>query len=366
MMADIFEYLAWRGDLRMKSAVFNPVDSLILCRLSYIPFDGIVASSHTGGSLTIVQAAERFFSPEGEKAAAGKVLFREDTRLLSALAQSGRFGSMRLSGYVNQIDPEEQKQFSAITVHLEDGSVFIAFRGTDNSLIGWREDFNMSYLPTVPSQHDAVAYLESAAQQAGGGLRLGGHSKGGNLAVYAASFCAEILQSRILEVYNNDGPGFDAEVISRGGYQAIKDRIHTFVPQSSVIGMLLEHEEAYTVIHSTQTGIMQHDIYSWEVTRDGFICLDTVSGSSRFIDRTLKEWVAGMDQGQRGKFFDALFEIIGATNAKTTTELTADWLKTARLLLRSLKNVDTPTRKLISHTLGSLLGAAKKSLRRFD
>lgn len=126
---------------------------------------------------------------------------------------------------------------------------------------------------------------------------LGGHSKGGNLAVYAAAFCPAALQERIAAVYNNDGPGFDADVIALPGYQRICARVQTFVPQSSIVGMLLEHEEAYTIIHSTGDGFGQHNLYTWEVLRDRFVTLETVTNGSRFLDRTLKQWLAGLEPG---------------------------------------------------------------------
>ena len=360
-MLNIFDYLTWRGDLSLRQAAFNNVDNAILCRVSYIPLDGIVAEK--GIPITIAEAADLFFSATGDKKMALKsqVTMKDDIKLLAALADSKRFNQMYLSHYVNKIDLLKQEQFSALTILTGDGSAYIAFRGTDNTLVGWKEDFNMSFLTPIPAQEEAVGYLSDAAADIAGKIRIGGHSKGGNLAVYAAAFCGKVMQRRIIGVYNNDGPGFDTKIISSKAYDGISDKVHTFVPQSSIVGMLLEHEEDYTVIHSKQIGLLQHDLYSWEVMRDDFIKLDTVTNSSRFVNQTIKDWIAGMDQNQREQFVGALFEILSATNARTLPQLTSGWFKNSRILIQSLKNIDEPNKQLLSQTISALFQAARKN-----
>ena len=353
-MANIMDYLDWRGDLTPQQAGINDVDLLILSRLSYFPFDGVVPSLLDGGSVTVAEAASADFQKD--------FLLKEDRALLHALAESGRFSGMRLTGYVNKIDLDAQEQFSAVTVLPGNGEIVVAYRGTDSTLVGWKEDFNMGYLTPVPAQREAVRYLVRTADRAAGGIRLAGHSKGGNLAVYAAAFCPPDVRGRLLSVNNNDGPGFSSAVMEEPGYQAVRSRLRTFVPQSSVVGMLLDHEEEYTVVHSTQVGILQHDLYSWEVKRDDFIRLDTVSSSSRFADLTLKAWIAGMEREEREKFGDALYEILSATNAETVTELSASWFKSSVAIVQSLKNVDEPTKQLLYELLGRLLKSARESL----
>lgn len=353
-MANLMDYLDWRGDLTLRQAGINDVDLLILSRLSYFPFDGVVPSQQDGGSVTVAEAASAEFQKD--------FLQKEDRVLLHALAESGRFSGMKLTGYINKIDPDAQEQFSAVTVLPGNGETVAAYRGTDSTLVGWKEDFNMGYLTPVPAQREAVRYLIQAADRTQGGVRLAGHSKGGNLAVYAAAYCPPDVRERLLSVNNNDGPGFSSAVMEEPGYQAVRGRIRTFVPQSSIVGMLLDHEEEYTVVHSTQVGVLQHDLYTWEVKRDDFVRLDTVTSSSRFADLTLKAWIAGMEPEEREKFSDALYEILSATNAKTVTELSAAWFKSAVAILQSLKNVEEPTKQLLYELLGRLLKSARENL----
>jgi hypothetical protein len=214
----------------------------------------------------------------------------------------------------------------------------------------------------VPAQLEAVSYLEKTARRIRGPLRIGGHSKGGNLAVYAAAFCRKKIQSRITVIYSNDAPGFHRTVMDSAGYQAIRGKICAFVPQDSVIGMLFEHEDDYTVVKSTQTGLMQHDVYFWEVIHNDVVRLDAVTQGSRFIDRTLKEWIGGLDKTQREQFTEALYTILSSTEAKSFPELGARWLKNTGLMIQSLTSVDESTRDLIFKTVAALLKAAKNNI----
>ena len=349
-MTNLFDYLHWRGDLTMEQADFNEVDALILARLSYVPFP--MAADR---EITVAQAAE-LTRPED-------ISYPEDVDLLNALALSRRFGGMGLSGYVEQLDEKAQKQFSAVTVRMAPYRYFVSFRGTDNTLVGWKEDFNMSFLFPVPAQETAVDYFRRQAMEKSGDFVLGGHSEGGNLAVYTAAFSDPALQGRIRAVYNFDGPGFERSVLDMGQYQAMLDRITTFVPQSSIVGMLLEHEESYIVVNSSEkTGILQHNVYSWTVDRDRLCYVDRMTGSSRMIDRTLTGWISDMEPAQRERFFDALYAILTQTNARTLQEMGENWLETGKSILSTLKNLDEPTRNVLTHALSLLMKNARTSL----
>ena len=357
-MADIFDYLYWRGDLTFSKAPFCEVDGVILARLSYQLFEKILGK---GEKITVKAAAKRILSlPDLENI----IRVKNDVRFLGELAKSKRFSGLKLSDFVSRTDKETQTQFSAITAEITKDLRFVAFRGTDNTIIGWKEDFNMGFVCPVPAQQLAVGYLEEAAKGYDGEFLIGGHSKGGNLAVYSAAFCKKEIQPRIKTVWNYDGPGFDEKVLSKQGYKNICDRVRTFVPQSSVVGMLLSHEEEYTIVHSRNTGIMQHDIYSWDVERDGFSYLETVDNSSKFVDYTLKAWIADMDYEQREKFTDAIFEVISETNVSTLHELGENWFENTKTVLKSVKNLDEPTRKAVTQAIKLLAKSAGTGLTR--
>ena len=352
-MANVFDYLDWRGDLTLDLVPLCDVDAVVLSRLSYLPLDGLVPPE--GAPVGALMRQLLTSKPP--------LLLPEDGRFIPALAASQRFCEMRIMDYVNQIDLESQTQFAAITVALGDGRHFVAFRGTDGTLVGWKEDFNMAFTCPVPAQRSALAYLEAVAGEVSGPLLLGGHSKGGNLAVYAAAFCPPALEERILAAYNFDGPGFDESVLQTEGYRRVCHKVSTFVPQSSIVGMLLGHEEKYTIVHSTQTnGILQHSVYTWEVLRDRFSQLETVTSSSRFIDFTLKEWISRMDSHQREAFIDTMYAILTQNNAKTLGELSESPFSTARLVLTSVRHLDEPTRKTVTGAMVALIRSTKSGL----
>jgi hypothetical protein len=363
-MANIFDYLAWRGDLDFKQAPFNPVDNIILTHLSYIPFDTIVPGPEEKKVITIAEAAESFARTIRHNSSRfdNIMISKDDPALLASMGESKRYRNLGLTGYVNQIDTIQEKQFAALTILTARKTPFVTYRGTDNTLIGWKEDFNMSFSEEVPAQGEAVRYLEQISGRFCGPIRIGGHSKGGNLAVYASSFCSKKIQKRIYEIYSNDAPGFRPNVIMKDGYLAIKDKIFSFVPETSIIGMLFEHESNYTVVKSVQTGILQHDVYSWEVTRNDVVQLDRVNRESRFVDRTVREWLSSLNNEQREGFTEALFSILSSTEAVSFPELGAGWLKNTVTMIQSLTSIDENSRDMLFKTIGALLGAAKNNI----
>lgn len=356
-MSTIFEYLHWRGDLTLEQASFHPIDALILARLSYFPFDGIVSSVfHEAISLEAC-AVQLFQSNLTED----KWNDRRDLALLKTLQHSERFRRMRLSAFINEIDQVTEKQFSAVNIDMLDGSHFISFRGTDNTFVGWKEDFNMSFETAVPSQRAAVLYLNDAVDLLSGIFRVGGHSKGGNLAVYSSALLSPLKQIRIEAVYNLDGPGFHTQFLDYSGYQCIRSRTQTYVPQSSIVGMLLEHEESYHVIHSNQKGILQHDLYSWEVSRDNFVYLKTVTEGSVAISETIKIWLSHLSRGEREQFVDALFGVLSLVKADTFPELVQNLPQNAPAILKSIGKMDSQNRKALQTAIQSMLNAIRST-----
>ena len=358
-MANLFDYLIWRGDLAFSKEPLNAVDSLVFCRMSYLPLEGLAPPPGKGEPVSLQEVAEQFFQNGYETSRT--LLMEKDGDLLRELGKRERFSSCKLCGYVDKTCEETEEQFSAVTVILPDGRLYLAFRGTDNTLIGWKEDFNMRFLSTVPSQQEAVEYLRQMAEFFEGPILMGGHSKGGNLAVYASAFCGNPVQSRIQQVYNHDGPGFSSEVIRSDGYQAVKARCFTYVPQSSVVGMLLEHEEEYTVVHSTQIGIFQHDAYSWEVLGGDFVTEKHITEGSALLDRSLKQWVASMSTQQRKQLVDTLFSLLGAADVKKMSEAPAMILKNAGKLIAAIRDMDDAAKKMLLRTISELLAAVKEN-----
>ena len=353
-MDDLFEYIKWRGDIPFSQVPPTPVDAVIFCELVYIRFGGIV-SDDLAHPVFLRDAAKAFLEkPENRR----ESRIWLDEKLLAAAAESVRFGTAGLAFYRDIHIPEEETQFAAMAFLLDDGSAFLAFRGTDYTLTGWKEDFNMSFQDSVPAQREALAYTQAFTEVWPVILRLGGHSKGGNIAVYAAAKSTPEVQQRILAVYNNDGPGFTEALMGDPGYLAMVPRIKTYIPQSSIIGMLLEHEEPYTVVKSSLTGILQHDIYSWEVMGGDFVHVEEVTQESRFIDGTIKRWVADMDREERSNLVDKVFGLLGAGGKDQLIDLLHPMSIAA-----SVKQLttDESLRNLLSNTFKELQQAAAET-----
>lgn len=352
-MSNVCEYVKWRGDLTLKQSKFNEIDALILTRLSYFPFDQLIQPNEEA---TVEELSKRF---EKADKSTMKILWKDDNELFPLMGKSERFGKMSVTQYVNKINAEQEKQFSATTVILPDNTIFVTYRGTDATIVGWKEDFNMCFKSHIASQKDAVEYLNMVSKKYKRLIRIGGHSKGGNLAVYAAMFTNSKVKKRIINIYNNDGPGFDDEIIKTKEYKEILPKVHTYIPQSSVIGRLLNHEEKYTVVQSIQKGIMQHDLYSWQLEGKEFICLEKVTNGSEIFDKTLKEWLINITPEQRGIVIDTAFDILNTTEVEYFSELKKNWFLNIRLMLGRYKNLDDESKKVISEIVQKLVSTVK-------
>lgn len=356
-MANLMDYLDWRGDLTLAQSPFNEVDNLILAELSFVDFQGIVPAPGEGESVPLAEAAEAFLArfPEGETIDMGVLVPAAIPEMLKKMAASRRFGEMGLNCFVDHLDVGRGEQFAALAIETGDGLVYLSFRGTDDTLAGWKEDFELACMPEVPAQKKALDYLRDVAgQYPRRRIRLGGHSKGGNLAVYAGVFCPASVQRRIEAVWSNDGPGFHEDLLDLPEHRRIAERIYSIVPKSSVVGMLLEHEEDYAVVDSDQLGFLQHDGFSWQVMGDRFVTLRQVTRQARLSDMALREWVHGMPVERREKFVSALFDVLSASGAVTLKDLKADSFKAAGAMVKAMKDLDKETRDGLLNFVGLL------------
>ena len=359
-MANLLDYLAWRGDLPLSAVPLCDVDALIFARLSYVPFDGIAEAR-----VPLYMAARQVLASV-QLSDAPRACGKEDQQLLTQLLQSPRYADILLDGYENIFDPVRQEQFAALTLHLLDGSAAVAFRGTDGTLVGWKEDFNMAFSTVVPAQLDAVRYLSDVAERTQGGIYLCGHSKGGNLAAWAALHIpAELQTSRLLDAYNNDGPGFARDMVETAEYRRIAHKLHTYIPESSIVGVLLEHGEDYAVIDSANRSVMQHEPMSWSVIGPRFVHLGQRSQMGKLSDGVLQEWIGSMTPAEREQFTDALFDVLSLSGkARTLDDLRSGGLAGGAALLKQYAGADEQKKKIISEIFRRLAVDVKGELKR--
>lgn len=359
-MPTILDYLQTNAERPFDQLPFGEIDALIIARIAYLPFDHDIVSTDAHTSAVKDASAALTADPELKR----RVFWRYDVDLAHLLQANARFGNLTLSHYVNEIDETTEMQFSAVTFHLSEKCCYVAYRGTDATLVGWKEDFNMTFTCPIPAQTRAVEYLNRVAADCPKDtiFILGGHSKGGNLAIYAGAFCKRAIQDRIRAVYSFDAPGFPDDILRKEAYRRIRKRISAFIPQSSIVGLMLEHEEPYAIVKSTELiPLLQHDVYSWQLEGDHFCYLAQTTGSSRFLDRTLKGWIADMDPDKRESFVNALYDIVTETDAKTLRELNDSWFASARSIFETLSSLDSDTKSLLTDGIGLFVKNLRKS-----
>jgi len=367
-MANLIDYIFWRGDLGFDRFPFNPVDNIIFSQLSYLPMDDIVPGPRERGCVTIGELAVKYAVKQQDKPpdVTHDIAVNEAISVIKAIGSAPRYKDCKIFGYTNNIDLEQEKQFAAYCAIIGrkpfSKKMLVVYRGTDMTLIGWKESFNMSLITSIPSQKEAVSYLEKAARRYCYPLIIAGHSKGGNLAIYASAFCGKFAQRRITAIYSNDAPGFHKQVIQSKSYKAICARIQAFIPQSSLVGMLFEHGETPMVVKSTASGAMQHNLCSWEVTFNNMVNAGELTQQSRFIDKIIGEWIDQIDEGQRQQFIQAIYTILVSRDASSLADLTDHWRKTAGGIINALIHMDKPTKKLMMKIIGNLFNTARKNL----
>ena len=345
-MDHIFDYLDWRGDVPFSVSPFNEVDNYIVSKIGCCDFDGIVPAD--AGAVALGEALPAYFDRCGSAGAYFGVLASPQLApLLRRLPEVPRFRDLGLSGFVRRALPECDEQFSALTVSIPDGTHYVSFRGTDDTLYAWKEDCMMALSGAVPAQRDAADYLLWAASAYDGPLRVGGHSKGGNLAVYAAAQADEAVQDRISIIYNNDGPGFDAAFLVSPGYRRVRDRLLTLLPQYSIVGTLLEQDTNCVIVRSGRFGIAAHDGFNWGVRGTQFLRCADMSRSSRAFDATMGRVLGEMDMDQRRDFIETLFRILSATGAVTLTDINERRLRKALSIARGMAKEKTVSRFVV-------------------
>ena len=358
-MANILDYLDWRGDVPFSLSPFNDVDNLVLAQTAYTLLDGILDED---GVIAPEDAAKAFF----EKYSHAEVL---DDRarhkmapfLLEKMSRAPRYGGMRLAHYINDIDPEGEAQMSAVTFVFPEFT-YVADRGTDNSLIGWKEDFNLSYMPETEGQRMAVDYLNRHFADFTGKLYVGGHSKGGNFAVFASAFCDPRIRERIAAVYSNDGPGFREEVTNSEEYAAVLPKVTSIIPESTLVGALFGGRYDHKIVKSTEKGLSQHDATSWEVLRDGFVETEERSEQSLKMDEAVSNWLCQLSDEDRYFFTDVFFELLTSNGATTVDDLSDGVLANLTDVLKSARSMPKEKRKEFSGMLKKLIKSIRTSV----
>ena len=361
-MRNIVSYLEEYGHLSFAELPFNEVDALVLSQFSYLKWKGLVPKpSYTKEAISLKEMKETM----DETVVFSDERYEKNNRLLFArLSESKRFAGMSCNYFTDIINEFVETQFCAITCFFTDMVPVVVFRGTDENLIGWKEDFNMAFNKPVPGQRLSALYLNEAGSRIDGEFMVCGHSKGGNLAVYSSMNAFADIQKRIKRIYSFDGPGFRPEILNSEDYEKIAGRIEKYIPQSSLVGMILENHEDYMVIDSHSIGLLQHDPYTWKVADASFVRKEAVHKSSKFMNTTLNEWILKLNEEQLEIFVGTLFHILEGCDSKNLIDMAIDWKKSVSGMIRASKQVDDATRDEIAAILQMFTDVMKENLKK--
>lgn len=356
----LMDYLKWRNDVIFDVSSFNDVDNVILSCLVYTDF-GELFSEHN--KIYSIEETFKLFCEKHslQEVRESKQFLERVPLLFEDMVVGDRFKGTKIGYYKDVLEKETIKQFAAVVFFLPDGTNYIAFRGTDSTITGWKEDFLMSCSSDTEGAKEAVAYLNEVAKNIEGDLILGGHSKGGNFAMYASIFCNEEVKDRIVKVYNNDGPGFRDEIINTDEYKKAVPKICNIIPQTSIIGQLLSNYGKYTIIKSNATGIFQHDALTWEPTKDRFISSE-LDDFSKFVKVALGTWLKELDDETRQSVVSTVFSMIEETEAETFKEFGDSLFKNSKIILKELVNLPKEKREELMTAMGSLAQISGKAV----
>lgn len=349
-MKNMLDYIKEFGHVSFEERAFSEIDALVLTELEYLPLEKVVPSDENGEDfVTVKEIAEYMQEHKQELFDENPMMITQERHEVSqVIADAPRFQSLKFFGVVSVWDKDTTKQFAAVTVEVEPSVRLVVFRGTDETLIGWKEDFLMTYSPLVAAQTDAKEYLAKQASLFDGDLMVSGHSKGGNLAIYAAATQAEDVQLLIVDIFCFDSPGLYRSVLETKGYQNIVPLAMRYIPQDSLVGLMLESEVPYVIVKSNATGAMQHSAMTWEIEDGQFIKMEKLTKNSQLNDQTFKKWTESVSDEELELFWNVFFELLFSVGIDTVNDLYGQFMHYVQEFLKAAGNMDEEKRELLT------------------
>lgn len=346
-MARLLDYVREKGNIAFTEEAFNHIDQLILTELTYLDWEGIVPFDFDyDEAISLREAIFSYQNSNGTALPLVSLVKKDRLSLMNLVGDAKRYQQILAFGFVNDTKLETTKQFAAVTFSLHDNTKIVVFRGTDAQVVSWKEDFNMTYMVEIPAQKSAREYLEKVMETIPGNYRVTGHSKGGSLALYASSQLTSCVQNRLIEAVTFDAPGLHRLIKEASGYLQIANRITAYIPQSSLVGMMLEIPEKVIVVKSQTAGLLQHFVFSWELEGTTFQGTE-LSQVSIDIDKVLKEWTNQLSDAELQLFFDSLFDVFLNAGINQISDLSVNNLKKVKQLLANIHSLPRENKKHI-------------------
>ncbi len=330
VLGNILTYLKWRGDISFLESPLNEIDNLIFCAFTYIKIDSITTYEE---KITFQELYEKYKKDIKENS----IFKKNQMELFQILSKSKRFQDVIITKIFNQVDKSKDMQIAGMTFILPNDTLFVAFKGTDETIVGWKEDFELSF-EIVSSQKKAVEYLDEILFHTQKKVYVGGHSKGGNLAMYASLFCKDY--DKIVQIYNNDGPGFTNEVVVTENYQKRKEKIITYIPKASIVGNLLNLDTKTLLIKSNAVGILQHNLYSWLVNNTSFVYANALDEETKKVSTKLNQMIESIPKEQKKKIIAFVYDCLESLNVYDLEKLVQEFLLPKFLLKKYNFNLE--------------------------
>jgi len=344
------DYIKKYGHNTFEEKEFTEIDNIVFSLLSYVYYDGIV-STNTRNKMTIKQVRDFFYKMHDLNGIKKELLaVRNGIKLLDVISRTRRYKDLLVYSY--SYIGDDSQQFSALTFEINPKLVYVAFEGTDHLISGWEEDCKMAYSFPVNAHKNAIKYLNSNFTFRNCNIIVGGHSKGGNLALVSSMYCNFITRNKILKIYNNDGPGLRQKQLESKHYDHIKNKLIHIVPNQTIVGLLLRHTDDYKVVKSSRRGIFAHDAMTWQVNNDEFVLAD-LSKFSKVLDKGIIKWLDKYDDSKRKEFVDCIFEVFKKNNINSLIEIMQS-NKLVLTLLRETINMDPIVKEMIKDLISVL------------
>ncbi|MGN1054999.1 MAG: Mbeg1-like protein [Erysipelotrichaceae bacterium] len=350
-MNNVIDYIKWRGDISFKNDPFNEIDALIIARFAYMDLEGI-GDNH----ITVKDAYDKYHETQNTR----KIVIEEDRELFRVMSESVRFRDIELDDYFSIVDEADTRQISAVTLYIRDIDIsIVAFRGTDNTLIGWKEDFMLTFEDSISSHQTAAEYLDKILNHVTSDIIITGHSKGGHLAI-VSGILSKGDKNRIRHIYAFDAPGLPKTLFEHPEYNRIIDSITSYIPQTSIVGKMLSHKENTRIISSTAMGPYQHDIYSWEILGKSFIYLKETTIPSEIIDSTFNDYLNSLSYDDRKTVIESMFDILEASGSLTIKELSNDFFGNMKRMIDKGKSLSPESREVLMKAVKILASSMTK------
>lgn len=351
-MANIIDYIKTSGNQTFDTLPFNEIDNVIFASLSYLNLDGIVKEDHD--LVTIESTGNKFFKKYTKKDFRNNVFAVQSAiKVLDAIYKTNRYKDLKLYNYVYKGD--NTKQFSAVFIDISNKYTYISFEGTDDLVSGWMEDAKLSYEFPVPSQSEAIKYINKFVHPfSRRKYILGGHSKGGNLALVAGMYANHLIKPKIKKIYMNDAPGLKSKQLNSKAYQSIKNRLERIIPNYSIIGLMLRHTNDYHVILANKTGLLAHNIIYWQTCNNEFVETN-LSPFSKKLDKVLTEWLDSYNDDERRELVEDLFDILNRAGITSLLEIKSSTLPSILAILKESKKINPESKKRIRKFIRTLL-----------